>query len=116
MKAHYKYNPMDKKYNNYRKNFRSGRGKNKKTLLTRQQWDAKMLNLKHLRHQDAIEKTLTFESASSSVSGMAKRISLAGMHAHIKGLRKLSKSRGLKMKTIGDTMDVLLHLIVSPCQ
>ena len=66
MKAHYKYNPMDKKYNNYRKISRSGKGKNKKTLLTRQQWDAKMLNLKHLRHQDAIEKTLQFESASSS--------------------------------------------------
>ena len=55
MKAHYKYNPMDKKYNNYRKNFRSGKGKNKKTLLTRRLWDAKMLNLKHFRLQDAIE-------------------------------------------------------------
>ena len=52
-----------------------------------------------------LRKLCTFESASSSVSGMAKRISLAGMRAHIKGLRKLSKSGEFKMKTIGDAMD-----------
>ena len=101
---------MDKKFNAYIKNFKSGRGKNKKIPLTkRMEYENDQFGLiKHQsKFQKGVEASKEFAAASGSVVKSATIGVLKGGVHKVKGLQKIAKStRNFHMKSVGDAMDL----------
>jgi hypothetical protein len=111
MKKHYTMNPMDHAYSKYLKSFKSGRGKNKKIPLSRNEWNIKMKNMKMEKVKSSKFKNdpnvdaEAFAAASTSAAHTAGMTVLSGSTTRISGLRSLGQKAKIHIKSVGDAMD-----------